>query len=112
LVNSEGVIAGGNTNYALCKTSRASEIGFLLYEHLKSAPPFRYAIVGWEVDGFREAGEFDSEDLQTLNGLVLSQEFCERLDCQSKLEPFAPNYYWRPYRGETWEPYPDKKLDE
>ena len=88
-----------------------TEIGFSLYEHLKSAPPFRYAIVGWEVDGFREASEFDSDDLQTLNGLVLSEEFCERLDCKSKLEVFAPKYYWRPYLGENWEPYPDKKLD-
>lgn len=112
MIYPEGVIAGGNTNFELCKTERASEIGFLLYEHLKTAPPFRYAIVGWEVDGFREANEFDDNDLQTLDGLVLSEEFCERLNCFSKFEPFAPNYYWRPYRGETWEPYPDKRLDK
>ncbi len=112
LVNPEGVIAGGNTKFELCKTKRATEIGFLLYEYLKSAPMFRYAIVGWEVDGFREANEFDADDLQNLNGLVLSEEFCTRLDCQSELEPFAPNYYWRPYQGENWEPYPDKKLDK
>lgn len=110
-VHPRGVIAGGETNFELCKIKRASEIGFLLYEHLKFAPPFRFAIVGWEVDGFREASELDSEALETLDGLVLSREFCERLDCESKLEPFAPGLHWRPYRGETWEPYPDKKVD-
>ena len=106
LVNPRSIIAGGSDCVVEhCKTERASEAGFLLYEHLKNAPPFRYAIVGWEVDGFADAEELDTADLQALNGLVLSQEFCERLDCFSTLEPFAPKYYWRPYRGEKWQPY-------
>ncbi|MBA4121319.1 MAG: hypothetical protein H0X72_02500 [Acidobacteria bacterium] len=105
LVNPTGIIVSGvDWKPELCKTERTSEAGFLLYEHLKYAPPFRYAIVGWEVDGFRESSEFDVNDLQNLDGLVLSQEFCERLDCFSTFEPFAPKYYWRPYHGEKWQP--------
>jgi hypothetical protein len=108
LVNPKSIIAGGvDCIVEHCKTERTSEAGFLLYEHLRSAPPFRYAIVGWEVDGFAEEQELDSADLQTLDGLVLSREFCERLDCFSKFEPFASKYFWLPYRGENgkWQPY-------
>jgi hypothetical protein len=103
LVNPTGIIVSGRSEdkTELCKTERTSEVGFLLYEHLKTAPPFRYAIVGWEVDGFRE---FDDNDLQTLDGLVFSQEFCEKFNCFSKFKPFATGYYWQPYRGETWQP--------
>lgn len=110
LVNPSGVIiSGGNeTNYELCKAIRATEIGYLLYEQLKSAPPFRYAIVGWEVDGFRDENELDADDLETLSGLVLSQEICEKLNGQSKLQPFAVGYYWQPYKGESWQPYEDE----
>lgn len=110
LVHPEGVIAGGDTNFELCKTKRATEIGFLLYEHLKSAPPFRYAIVGWEVDGFYEASEFETDDLQNLDGLVFSQEFYKKFDCFSTFELFAPSYYWLPYLGEKWEPYSNKEV--
>jgi len=108
LVNPKGIIAGGvDCRVELCKAERSSEAGFLLYEHLKFAPSFRYAIVGWEVDGFADAEELNSADLQTLDGLVLSQEFCERLNCFSTFEPFTSNYFWLPYRGEhgKWQPY-------
>ena len=106
LVNPKSIIAGGiNCKVEHCKTERTSEAGFLLYEHLKFAPPFRYAIAGWEVDGFAEEGELDSADLQTLDGLVLSQEFCERLNCFSTFKPFSSNHYWLPYQGEKWQPY-------
>ena len=105
LVNPKGIIAGRSDYEAeLCKTERTSEAGFLLYEKLKTAPAFRYAIVGWEVDGFREADEFDDNDLRTLDGLVFSQEFCEKFNCLAEFTPFATGYYWRPYLGETWQP--------
>src|SRR5581483_6788453 len=43
-----------------------TEIGFALYERLRTAPPFRYALVGVEVDGFRYFRELD-DDLVTLD---------------------------------------------
>jgi hypothetical protein len=101
IVIPEGMVIGGNYgDLTLRQKERASEVGFLLYEHLKSAPIFRYAIVGLEVDGFLEESEFKTTDLNLYDGIVLSKEFYERLNIQNKLEEFTADYYWRPYLGE------------
>jgi len=43
------------------EAQRLSDIGFLLYEKLRSAPPYRFAAVGFEVFDFR-----DVEDLPAI----------------------------------------------
>jgi hypothetical protein len=97
----EGMVFGGEgQDSTLRKKEGASEVGFLLYEHLKSAPFFRYAMVGLEVDGFLEESEFKTTDLNRYDGIVLSKDFYESLDVQYELEEFSPGYYWRPYLGE------------
>ncbi len=103
VVTPHGVNLGSplGSNPKLCDAKHTTEIGFLLYEHLKSAPSFRYAAVGWEVVEFRNFSELESSDLEILDGLVLSKEMWERLGGSSSLESFGPDYYWRPYRGET-----------
>jgi hypothetical protein len=101
IVIPDGMIIGGkDTDLTLVQKERASEVGFLLYDHLKSAPFFRYAMVGLEVDGFVEESEFQTTDLQRYDGVVLSKEFYERIDCQNGFEKFTADYYWRPYLGE------------
>jgi hypothetical protein len=52
-----------------------TELGMLLYKHLRIAPPFRYALVGVEVDEFRTYSEL-IEDLPNLSipGLVLAKK--------------------------------------
>ncbi len=75
-----------------------TEIGFALYDRLRSAPPFRFAMVGVEVDGFRYFRELD-DDVVTcdFNGLVLADAVWQRLCSPSIFVPFAPGYRWRPF---------------
>jgi hypothetical protein len=75
-----------------------TEIGFALYERLRSAPAFRYALVGIGVDGIREFSELD-DDVVTLdfNGLVLSDAVWQHLGSPGIFVPFAPGYRWRPF---------------
>lgn len=48
-------------------------IGFVLYEHLKTSPPYRFASVGVEVDGWRDYNEIDSDVIELdFSGLVLA----------------------------------------
>lgn len=75
-----------------------TEIGLALYSHLRSAPPFRYALVGVEVDEFRCFNELDG-DIVTLdfNGLVLSEAVWQHLGSPSIFVPFEPGFRWRPF---------------
>jgi hypothetical protein len=75
-----------------------TEIGFALYERLRSAPAFRYALVGVEACEFRYFKELD-DDVVTLdfNGLVLSEWVWQRLGSPSIFVPFSPGYRWRPF---------------
>jgi hypothetical protein len=79
-----------------------SEMGHLLYERLRSAPEFRYALVGKETDEFRAFDELDQDVLgPAFAGLVLSEAIWDRLGRPAPFEPFRPGYVWRPYLGET-----------
>ena len=101
IVTPEGMVFGGiGQDLTLRKKEGASEVGFLLYDCLKSAPPFRYAMVGLEIVGFMEESEFKTFDWRIYNGIVLSKDFCEKLNCQNELEKFTQDYYWLPYLGE------------
>jgi hypothetical protein len=75
-----------------------TEVGFVLYERLRSAPAFRYALVGIEVDGFRSFEELD-DDVVTLDfsGLVLSDAAWQHLGSPGIFIPFAFGYHWRPF---------------
>jgi hypothetical protein len=88
-----------------------SEIGFRLYKHLKSAPPFRFALFGCEVEEFRlyseladdvaiyRDGRTEFNNSPAFNGLVLSRDAWETLGKPIAFFPFAGNYRWRPYGG-------------
>ena len=39
-------------------------VGLALYDHLQTAPSHRYALVGVEVDGFREYDEIDNDVIE------------------------------------------------
>jgi hypothetical protein len=84
---------------------RMTEVGILLYKHLKSAPSFRYALVGVEVDEFRTYTEL-LEESSTLEfpGLVLAKN----LEIDDRLllgfRPFESGYIWKPYEGEVYKP--------
>lgn len=81
-----------------------TELGILLYQRLQSSPPFRYALVGVEVDEFRTYSEL-MEDLPDLSipGLTLAIEVGRGLTASS-FRPFRPGYIWQPYEGEVYNP--------
>ena len=82
-----------------------TELGILLYQSLRFAPTFRYALVGVEVDEFRTYSEL-IEDLYNLSipGLVLIKAFKRELEISSAFRSFSPNYVWQPYAGEIYNP--------
>ena len=82
-----------------------TELGILLYQSLRLAPPFRYALVGVEVDEFRTYSEL-MEDLFHLSipGLVVSKTFEQQAGELSAFRPFGSSYVWQPYEGEIYNP--------
>ena len=73
-----------------------------LYSLLKTAPDFRYAIVGVEVEFFRYESEINELDDVDYGGVVLSMEFWDKVGKPEHFIPFREGYYWRPYIGETY----------
>lgn len=73
-------------------------IAIALYERLKTAPPFRYALVGIEIDGFRDYEELNDDVTELdFSGLVLSDAVWRHLGAARMFVPFAPGYRWRPF---------------
>jgi hypothetical protein len=93
------VSAPGGTRPELCDKVHTTEIGFLLYDRLRTAPPFRYAAVGWETDDFRYFSDLEPGDA-LIAGVVISDEIWQYLGRPSNLEPFSPGYLWTPWEGE------------
>ncbi|MUG93930.1 hypothetical protein F7734_16600 [Scytonema sp. UIC 10036] len=84
-----------------------TEIGILLYQRLHSAPPFRYALVGVEVDEFRTYSELLSTNSNTnlnFSGLVLSKALWQEMNCPIGFRIFTSGYLWKPYEGEVYKP--------
>ena len=81
-----------------------TEMGFQLYEDLKSAPPFRFAAVGIEVLHFNDV-EHLSEVVNIpgrMNGFVINTSLWEKYGRPASFVPFASGYWWEPYRGEIY----------
>jgi hypothetical protein len=84
---------------------RLTELGIGLYQRLLTAPEFRFAIVGVEVDEFRTYGELCEEaSLGQFKGLVLSAAIHQAIADRSAFRPFSPGYLWVPYEGEVYRP--------
>ena len=81
-----------------------TELGILLYQRLLSAPPYRYALVGVEVDEFRVYSELDENiSKNNIPGLVLAEAHWRSYDLSSFC-PFSFGYVWHPYEGEVYKP--------
>lgn len=82
-----------------------TELGILLYQRLRSAPAFRYALVGVEVDEFRTYHELISEIPETrFPGLVLTESIEQEWGSSATFYPFRSGYLWQPYEGEIYRP--------
>jgi hypothetical protein len=60
-----------------------TEVGILLYQQLRSAPTFRYALVGLEVDEFRTYHELCEEPNCLFPGIVLNQSVWDKFSMAS-----------------------------
>jgi len=97
-VSTSGVVSEGEAR-------RMSELGGLLYGRLMTAPPFRYARVGVEVEEFATISELSSADGKyhlPEHGVVLSQEVWERIGRPPGFTRFNEGHCWRPYNGEMY----------
>jgi len=82
-----------------------TELGILLYQSLKFAPSFRYALVGVEVDEFRTYSELIEESSNlSIPGLVLAKPLERELGILQGFRSFSPSYVWQPYAGEVYNP--------
>lgn len=82
-----------------------TELGIFLYQRLQSAPLFRYALVGLEVDEFRTYSELNAESpVPSFPGLVLAETVWRSLGASTLFRPFSPGYVWHPYEGEVYKP--------
>ncbi|RYG58154.1 hypothetical protein EON80_27450 [bacterium] len=85
------------------------EITLTLYDHLESAPPFRYAHTQWEIEErlnwselMSDRDSFSDPNQKWYDGLVLSDEIWKQAGSPPVFVPFAPGYLWRPYSGATY----------
>jgi hypothetical protein len=83
---------------------KMTELGILLYHRSQSAPPFRYALVGLEVDEFRTYSELSSESPPNFPGLILAETIWRSLGASPIFRPFSPGCVWQPYEGEVYKP--------
>ena len=102
------IYPSGLSKSGVCSESDAkqmSEVGNYLYELLKSAPDFRFAIVGVEVELFRLESEIKEIDDVDYDGVVLSSKIWEMVGRPDNFILFREGYYWRPYKGETYDKF-------
>ena len=82
-------------------------IGAALYDRLRTAPLFRYAIVGWEVEQFRTYDELlreEAAELPRLRGLTVNEDIWSKLGRPPIFTNFSSGYVWVPYDHHTWMP--------
>lgn len=75
-----------------------TELAIALYDRLRTAPAFRYALVGVEVDCFRSFDELDDVAASPpFDGLVLADGVWQHIGSPEMFVPFVPGYRWTPF---------------
>lgn len=88
----------------------ATEAGMFLYYHLKSAPDFRFAHIGWNAENITTVDLSDffetTTDGKTQTNLycVLDDELYKQLGSPVFFWKFREGYWWRKFRGVNYEP--------
>lgn len=76
------------------------ELAQHLLELLKTAPAYRYAMVGVGAQQFREFNELEgSLSGAGTEGLVVSEAVCQMLGMNPAWVPFAAGYFWHPLKN-------------
>ncbi len=99
-----------------------SELGLRLYKHLLTAPFFRYALAGVEVDDFMYYSDLfksvctypdERRALHGFTGLILRKEIWKELGEPIAFVKFKTDYVWQIYYGEKYSPaFSEKDLLE
>lgn len=106
---------GVNTIQDVLETTEA---GLHLYHHLKVGPEFRFARVGWQPASLTMSDLPDYvEELLTGERLlrvdcVIDEELYQQLGTPIFLHPFRSGYWWKRYRGESYQPLSSNDQDE
>jgi hypothetical protein len=91
-----GVSQGGRDNM-IKSNEEILQVKESLYNHLKSSPPFRYAICEFEVTPYDTYSELiRDKGADPLDGLVLNRTVWEEIGSPPGYEPFNENAYWIP----------------
>ncbi len=77
-----------------------TELGERLCEHLRSAPPFEWAMVGIEVDQQQDDAELAEMIREAWSGLIFSEALFRRAGSPVAGIPFRDGMWWHPYIGE------------
>lgn len=78
-----------------------TSVGLEFYELLIGAPKYRFALVGIEVDGWREFKDLEEDPKDVLTpGFVIREDLYKQLGSPGKLIEFNTGYLWTPYHGE------------
>jgi len=78
-----------------------TEVGYVLYDRLRLAPPYRFAAVGVETFDFRDVEDLPEVlSFPAIAGLVLAEALWAQFGRPANFVPFAKGYWWVPYRGE------------
>ncbi|EEF62112.1 hypothetical protein [Pedosphaera parvula] len=103
IVVPSGVSQTGREDNVIKSQNQVFEVVEGLYERLKTAPAFRYAVVGFEVipfDTYSELVEAKGPAHEPFGGLVLDQHLWEEIERPSGYVKFSEGAYWFPFRKE------------
>jgi len=92
-------VSQGDANNKITTGEQLMIVAQNLYQRLKSAPSFRYAVVGNEVtpfDTFSQLMEKKGISHEPFPGLVLSFAVWEQLNRPANYVPFSKDRYWLP----------------
>jgi len=102
MVIPSGLSRAGNYDEQTAK--RLSEVGFLLFEQLKTAPNFLFSLVGVEVDDAYELQDI-LEILHSApsnhHGLAVCASLWKQHGSPAAFLPFSAKAVWIPYQGES-----------
>lgn len=108
---SSQICGNGRGVESLTDALEATEAGIFLYHRLKTAPDFRFAHVGWDAENSTSLDLSDYVDTMTdarkhWSGYdcVFDDELYKQLGSPVPFWQFREGYWWKKYRGETYEP--------
>lgn len=110
-VSSAHICGNGRGIENLKDALEATEAGIFLYHQLRNAPDFRFAHVGWDAENItsidlQDCVETGLDGRKHFVGLqcVINNELVKALGSPISFWQFREGYWWRKYRGETYDP--------